>query len=110
MVSSKKSILFCDTPKGGNCKEKDLLVQILPDDDVVGTTILSHFNPCLGEIFQCQKHIPSSIGDDQRLEQLLELLLKGDFCKELQGIGKFLANDLRIGGVPYQMNCAVAFV
>ena len=79
--------------KVGIVKEKDLLVQILPDDDVVGTTIWSHFNPCLGEIFQCQKHPSLGISDNQRLEQLLELFLKGAFCKELQGIGKFLAND-----------------
>ena len=79
--------------KVGIVKEKDLLVQILPDDDVVGTTILSHFNLYFGKIIQCQKHLSFGIADDQRLEQLLELLLKGDFCKELQGIGKFLAND-----------------
>ena len=87
MVPSKKSILFYDTPKGGNCKEKDLLVQIVSNDDVVGTTIWSHLNPCLGKIFQCPKYLSFGIGDDQRLEQFLEFLLKGDFCKELQGIG-----------------------
>ena len=79
--------------KVGIVKEKDLLVQILPDDDVIGTTILSHLNPCLGEIFQCQKHLSFGIGDNQRLEQLLELLLKGDFCENTQDVRKFLAND-----------------
>ena len=85
--------------KVGIVKKRLLLVQILPNDDVVSATIWSHFNPCLGKIIQCQKHLSLGIGDDQRLEQLLEFLLKpelwlkGDFCKELQGIGKFLAND-----------------
>ena len=79
--------------KVGIVKEKDLLVQILPDDDVVGTTILSHFNLYFGKILQCQKHLSFGIGDNQRLEQLLELLLQGDFCENTQDVRKFLAND-----------------